>query len=173
MKRLCFDTESNYFMPPTCSGNVEGYQEYWRHRALRFDCAVVFDQETDEYREFTRENVSDLVAMLKTADELISHSAPYVDLIVLEHACGEAAVAPLRQIKHHDIREMGNWSSVATLAKRYAPDRVAGWEADYESRLTKAAALGEESFIAGKLAKARFDVERTYAVFLELHRRSA
>src|SRR5205085_1302285 len=91
------------------------------------------------------------------------------DLFVLEHACGEARIAPLWQIPHRDLFDIFNWQSLETLARRFAPDRVPTWEREYERRWTGAAKrygrTSHECFLAEKMAKARLDVQRTYAVF--------
>ncbi|MBI2718979.1 MAG: hypothetical protein HYX36_09500 [Rhizobiales bacterium] len=174
MKRLTFDTESNYFMPPGSGiGSVDAHRDYWRGKNLRFDCGVVFEEETGKYREFDDKQTFDLLALLTTAAELVSHSGPRVDLIVLEHACGEDRVAPLHRIKHHDLMEIHNMVSLDDLSKDYiGPFDFRVMETRYRQRI---GALDAEckrvnwsdhaNFIATKMAKARYDVERTYAVF--------
>jgi len=169
MKRLCFDTESDYFKPPTSAvGSIDYHRAYLRDKQLRFDCAVVYDEETGKYHEFNDQQANELVTMLAEADELISHSGTRVDLIVLEHVCGQDNIAPLFWISHHDLFDIHNWSSLDSLARQYLPgDRLAALQHDFDTRWKQVCTLTDhESFIAGKLAKARFDVERTYAVFM-------
>jgi hypothetical protein len=98
MRRLCFDTESNYFQDRT-RGIAGG--------GGRFDCAVVYDEENDKYLEFRRNpesstgelQAAELIDALATADELISCNGPGHDLCMLEEVCGEDRVAPLRKFR--------------------------------------------------------------------------
>ena len=96
MKRLCFDTESNYFKRPgTAIGRPEDHIEHFRGRNFRFDCAVVYDESSDSFHEFDNSQAAELVTILASATELVSHSGRWVDLMVLEHACGEEHIKPL------------------------------------------------------------------------------
>jgi hypothetical protein len=75
MKRLCFDTESTYFKPPGSDiGTPAEHREYLRGKRISFRCAVVFDESTGRYQEFDERETSELVSVLSSADELISHS---------------------------------------------------------------------------------------------------
>lgn len=181
MKRLCFDTESNYFMRPgTGVGTPEAHREHWRGRNLRFDCGVVFDEETGHYHEFGNNRAFELLELLASADELITHSGLRVDLIVLDHACGEDRVAPLWQIEHHDLMEICSMTSLDDLARQFIPDQSQLMHKEYKLRIEPLDIecklknwSDEKNFIATKIAKARYDVERTYAVFQEICRRRA
>jgi hypothetical protein len=98
MKRLCFDTESNYFKSPTSGiGEPAAHREYFRSlgKRFRFDCGVVYDAESNIYLEFKRDEAAALVEVLTTADELISHSGRRADFIVLEYSLGKERVGPL------------------------------------------------------------------------------
>ena len=177
MRQLCFDTESDYFKSPTISvGEPEDHRQYFRERenASDSDCAVVYDSQTRRYRQFSNTQVDALVELLAAGDELVSHSGKWVDLIVLEHACGDERIAPLWKIPHHDLFEIFPLQSVDALARRFIPEkRIAEWEAGYQRRQQAAMAQWpsvngwnrHKQFIAVKLAKARFDVQRTFAVF--------
>jgi hypothetical protein len=172
MRRLCFDTESEYYKSPTSGiGSVEDHRAYFGDKRFLFYCGVLYDESADKYFEFRRGEATKLIEMLKSADEIISHSGPRVDLIVLEHACGIESVAPIRLIKHHDLFDIGRWFSLDYLAKHYCPNCVSEWNANYERRWRQARAENEDSFVDEKLAKAHYDVERTYAVYKELLRR--
>jgi hypothetical protein len=184
VRRLCFDTESNYFKEPLSGiGGVEFHREYMRdwvakHGPIRFDCGVVYDEENQEYREFRNDQANELVAVLATANELISHSGQRHDLLVLEQVCGEDRVAPLWQIAHHDLFDLCNWASLDSLARQYVPEeRLDAYNRAWENRRKQADVRWPEErpgwrpnqhFIEWQLAKARFDVERTYAVFNHL-----
>jgi hypothetical protein len=118
MRQLCFDTESDYFKKPTTSvGEPEDHRQYFRERGkrFRFDCAVVYDSQTRRYRQFSSTQVDALVELLAAGDELVSHSGKWVDLIVLEHACGEERIAPLWKIPHYDLFEIFPFQSVNAL----------------------------------------------------------
>ena len=170
MRRMTFDTESDRYKPPgTAVGSVEGNREYLRKRKIRFDCALVYDDLTAKFYEFANKEAVECVKFLKLADEIISHSGRRADLIVLEHACGEDTVAPLWDIKHHDLMEICNLESVETLANRYVPEKALLLKAEFNKQWAEAS-NAQNYFIAGKLAKARFDVARTHAVFIELER---
>ena len=92
---------------------------------------------------------------------------------MLEHACGEDAVAPLWRIRHHDLFDMYDWQSLDVLAERFVPEIKAQCERKYTQSLRRNAARWPEVnhmtpdklFIGDKLAKARRDVDLTYAVF--------
>jgi hypothetical protein len=142
MKRLCFDTESDYFKEPLSPiGGVEFHREYMRdqvakHGLIRFDCGVVYDEENQEYREFRNNQANELVTVLATADELISHSGPRHDLLVLEQVCGEDRVAPLWQIAHHDLFDLCSWANLDSLTREYVPeDRLHEIERTIENRI--------------------------------------
>ena len=179
MRRLCFDTESTYFMRPGSGvGTPEAHREYWRGKNLHFHCGVVFDEEAGRYFEFSSNRAVELLELLASADELVSHSGRLVDLIVPEHACGEDRVAPLEKIVHHDLMEMCQMTSLANLSQQFIPNQLQAMENEYRARvepLDRECKLknwsDNENFVATKMAKARFDVERTYAVFKEIFRR--
>lgn len=173
MKRLCFDTESNYFKPPGSGiGSPDYHREYFRTRPLRFDCAVVYDESTESYHEFNNTQAFELLGMLASATTLVSHSGKRVDLIVLEHACGEDRIKPLWQIPHHDLFEMCQWSSLDDLTHKYASNIDLQSQLDYKARIAQADLLKPPAdFIPSKLAKARYDVERTFAVFHAINKR--
>jgi len=176
VRRLCFDTESNYFKRgDTGVGDPDAHREFFRQRGEKFafHCAVVYDSRSGKFREFRREKAEALVTLLGSADELVSHSGRRVDLLVLEHACGEDRIAPLWRLRHHDLFDIFDWQSLNALAKRFVPDRLVAWELAYERRVSRAERrwptkndwASNELFIAQKLAKARFDVEKTWGVF--------
>jgi len=179
MKRLCFDTESNYSKADLGVGSIQAHREYMRNvvakNKFRFDCAVVYDDENRQYREFRNNQADELVTVLAKADELISHSGQRHDLLVLEQVLGEDRVALLWQITHHDLFDLFNWASLDCLARQYIPeDRLREITCARKNRIEQADERWPEErpnwrpsehFIDCKLAKAWFDVERTYAVF--------
>ena len=74
--------------------------------------------------------------------------------------------------------ELTNWQALDFLARQYIQYRLPGMQLAYDERAAEADRQfpgfprgstenfrSPEHFIAGKLAKARFDVERTFAVF--------
>ena len=103
IRRLCFDTESNYVKPKTSGAGELDYHRDWiknftRNRKIRWDCAVVYDEAADEYKEFGNHEADELVVFLATADEFISHSGQRHDLLILEHILGIEYVEPLQKI---------------------------------------------------------------------------
>lgn len=167
VKRLCFDTDSSYFKPYGSEVvSPEDLRDYFERLGKRFTfyCAVVYDPTADRFFEFGRGQASALVQLLATADELISHSGRYADFLVLEHACGREAVDPLRRIRHHDLFDIFGLKSVDALAREHVPDHERELRREYDRRF-KAAESAFDSFIAEKLAGARFDVERIWAIF--------
>jgi len=180
MKRLCFDTESNYFKSDLSVGSIQYHRECmenWlaRGNRIRFDCAVIYDEQTERHYEFRGNQADDLVEMLAGADELISHSGQRHDLVILEHVSGTDRIAPLWRITHHDLFDIFNWSSLDDLANKLISEhRLRDFKAARDRHVEKAGERFPEErrnfrppdyFVECRLAKARFDVDRTYAVF--------
>src|SRR5579862_6004010 len=99
-RRLSFDTASDFFMREPGIVSVEGLRAYFKDKPITFHGATVFDASTRKFHAFRKDEADQLLAMLLTADELISHSGSKADRIVLEHACGEERTRALEQIKH-------------------------------------------------------------------------
>lgn len=181
--RMCFDTESDYIKREIGIESIEYHRDCMeqfvqRGGKIRFDGGVIYDEAEDRYHEFTGDQAGMLVAMLATADELISHSGSRHDLIILEQICGAETIAPIFQIPHHDLLDVCGWAALDSLTQRYAGDRVAQFEGDHQRRLCDINVryppvdrphyknwTNSENWLARKIAKARFDVERTYAVW--------
>jgi hypothetical protein len=176
VKRFCFDTESNYFKHQLGIGDVEYHRQCMRENLLkqkiRFDCGIVYDEAKDCYYEFRDMESSSLVALLKSADELISHSGTRHDILLLEQVCGATCVSALWSIPHHDLLDIGNWSSLGNLARQHVPHLLLAMENAKKTRQDgvdkRWPRSSRENFVEFKLAKARFDVERTYAIFKQL-----
>ena len=176
MKRLCFDTESNYFKHQLGIGDIEYHRQCMRDflltQKIRFDCGVVYDEANDCYHEFRDTESSSLVALLETADELISHSGTRHDILLLEQICGTNRVSVLWSIPHRDLLDVGNWASLDNLARQHIPQLLPAMEKAKRARQEEAnqrwPRTSQENFVKSKLVKARFDVERTYAIFREL-----
>jgi hypothetical protein len=176
MKRLYFDTESNYFKHQLGIGDVAYHRQCMREflltQKIRFDCAIAYDEENDCYHEFRETENGTLVALLETADELISHSGTRHDILFLEQLCGAARVSALWSIPHRDLLDIGNWSSLDNLARQHIAHLLPSMENEKRARQEEAdkrwPRSSRENFVEFKLAKARFDVERTYAIFKRL-----
>ena len=182
MRRLCFDTESSAYnrdigVVSDVDTSREQMAELHRRETIRFDCGVLYDEHENQFEEFTSRELPALVAKLATADVLITQNGKRWDIPILEQLCGSTATS-LRSIKHKDLMELTNWQTLNSLAKHYISDRLPGMEQAYHERLAKADRRfpgcrwgSSENFrppeylIACKLAKARFDVERTFTVF--------
>jgi hypothetical protein len=176
MRKLCFDTESNYFRPPELGvGSIDDHRDYFHQtynkaNPMRFDCACVYDVDADTYYEFRREQISELVELLGTAGLLISHSGKRVDLLVLDLVRGEEQIRPLFDIDHFDLFDECSRESVESLARKLCNDDLAVWDKDYQARYARSNST-PDPFIEGKMAKARFDVQCTYGVYSRLAKR--
>jgi hypothetical protein len=191
MKRICFDTESNYAKPATSAvGSIESSRAWIQHflnrQSLVWRCGVIYDEELDIFKEFRNDQIKDFVAELSTADELISHSGSRHDLLLLEVLCGTSLLAPVLQIRHHDLFDLCNWTNLDQLSVRFIPEielrrlrdekDVRKKEIDVRYPLTTWGSTNEwrsdENFIAGLLSRARFDVARTFRVWEEVTKRA-
>jgi hypothetical protein len=157
VKRLCFDIEV-----------VDSKQG-------PFKCAVVFNEQSGAYSEFNERELDDLVAMLLTADELITYSGKHHDLSIIERDCENGSAAELRNIKHHDLWETYS-GGLDNMAEIYIPEMLPSLLRERDERTARAkerppgetgwASLGHVwDGISDKLATATYDVKRTYAIF--------
>jgi hypothetical protein len=171
VRRLTFDTESNYYRNPSLGiGSIEHHREFVTQMAqtkgLRFDCAVVHDNTTELFHEFRDNQIDELLTLLGTADELVTHSGKRVDLPILERFSGRADLATLWAKTHHDLMEIYDWQSLANLSDKYLKqDDLALMKDRCTRRCQNNLGADNECFIQTRLAKANFDVERTVAVF--------
>jgi len=182
MRRLCFDTESDAYNRDIGVLEVdtsrEQVAELHRRRPITFHCAVLYDEHENQFEEFRSVDLPALVAKLATADVLITQNGKRWDMPLLEQVCGANSITPLWSIEHKDLMDLTNWQKLDHIAPQYIPDQLPGMELAYHERLAEADRLfpgvrwgstenfrSNDHFIACKLAKARFDVERTFAVF--------
>jgi hypothetical protein len=184
IKRLCFDTESDYYKGEIWILTVEDHREHMQKKILQrgpivFQGGVVCNEASGQYYEFRSDQASELILLLGTADELVSHSGLRHDLLVLEQVCGPDAVSALWSIPHRDLLDMHSYNSVESLARQFVPHRFEEAKASFAARLVEiqknypSTSWGPlknhqspENIQAGKLAKARYDVELTLAIFL-------
>ncbi len=183
MRRLCFDTESSAWNYSIGITDVESSREEMaiqnQRRRIRFDCAVIYDEESQNFLEFTDPEA--LVGVLATASVLISQNGRRHDLPLLEQICGSERVAALWSITHHDLIDVTGWQGLDALSACYLQAELPGLIEAKEAGEAKASSDhpgrqwgADPNFrppaylIACKLAKARFDVERTYRVYRKL-----
>ncbi len=150
-----------------------------RRKPIRFDCAVIYDEEADAYCEIFDPDL--VVDQLATADELISQNGKRWDLLVLEQLCGRDRVAPLWSIPHVDLMDISGFQKLDVLAAKFLVDELPALKRAYDDRVGKADIdypryrrgsaenfQSYENMVAGSLATARFDVERTYLIYQKL-----
>jgi hypothetical protein len=104
MKRVCFDTASDYF-----HNSFNGYMNtpeqaraWFRGKSFEFHAATAFLDETGEYFDFT--NYDDLFAFLIEADEIVTFNGRTCDLIMLESLIGQDSFKKLWEKPHHDLK---------------------------------------------------------------------
>jgi hypothetical protein len=165
-RHICFDIETNYFRSPTSGfintpDQARSEIESWSNE-LRFDAAVVFDDEFGQFADFG--SPTELIEFLKGADELVSFNGRTWDLPLLERFVGKANCKSLWDKPHHDLR---GWLDCDLLisAKRSCPDLFGRSDELSREYLDEYLKKGKGDFVAFKFAKARIDVRLTYALF--------
>jgi hypothetical protein len=89
----------------------------------------------------------------------------------LEHHCGAERIESLQRVRHHDLFEFFPAKGLDLLSRRFIPDQELEMRRDFECRvrLAREPAPGLDGRVFEKIAKARFDVERTWAIFEAQH----
>lgn len=171
MRTMCFDTESSYcrdgLLPPV---SIERQRRWVHERGFKFDCGAVYDAKQGRAKEFT--DPLEFLAVLRRADRLVSHSGKWVELPILEVACGIDAVADLWSKPHCDLFQVFGLQSVDALAKEFVPDLFTSVDDEYLNRIRTAklrwpdiGLTKDERRQEDKCAKAIRDVKLEYAVF--------
>jgi hypothetical protein len=124
MRRVCFDTASDYYWDGTrgwLNGPADA-REQFRGRSFDFRAATAFVHATG--RSFDFLDPKDLFNCLAEADEIITFNGRTCDLIVLEFLVGEGAMRKLWHKPHHDLKGWkNNWklqTAVDLLPKKVA-----------------------------------------------------
>lgn len=177
MRRMCFDIESDYYKPRnTGVGDPAAHRALISNSSPTFRVGVVYDEAHENCHTFLSEQIEDMVKLLASADQLISHSGRRHDVPILE-AETEGLAAVLRPIPHWDLFDMGSWKSLDDLSATYIGDAEPMIKADYDTRLTEidliyppepwgaGFMLPAGNWQEGWIAKATYDVRRTYAVW--------
>jgi hypothetical protein len=155
MKRVCFDTGSNYFYDPTRNGWLRDpahAREHFSAKKLRFDCAsaLIVGESTTAY-DFV--NAKDFVEFLtEEADEIITYNGRKCDLIVLEHAIGEHAMEGVWHKPHHDLTGWPTDYGLRITISKLLPDLAQNYDSIREDRSKMLIDQGLSRFIALKLA---------------------
>jgi hypothetical protein len=175
---MCLDIESSYH------NHRPGIRAPASHRAEilaarprpRFHGGVVYDEESDTHHEFLHEQIEEMVRLLAIADQLISQNGKRHDLPILE-AATDGFAAILRPLPHWDLLDMGSWKSLDKLSETYVlaslPEIRAAFDARREKNETehpgqpwgKGFLRPPTYWQEDWLAKAEYDVRRTYAVW--------
>ena len=177
VRRMCFDIESSYFKHP---GTGIGDPKYHRDLIIKsnplFHGGVIYDEINDNYHEFTRENIESMIRFLSNAEELISHSGRRHDLPIID-SCSNGMSSNLYLIPHWDLLDMGNWKSLDDLSDKYIRNILPDIIKYYKNRCNQndmqhpGEPWGSGTYWSpankqGRdLAKADYDVRRTYAVW--------
>lgn len=173
MRRMCFDTASNYhrhFTDPYLN-TPDDTRAFFRARygevLPRFLRATVFDSSTKRYRDFT--DYRKLFDFLITADELISFNGRIWDLVILEKLVGEDSAQQLRQKPHYDLMGMRNKSGLRSNINESLPNRALIFEKVETDRLEKIRHRFDLD-TAMSLANTYRDTMFTYMLFREYER---
>lgn len=167
--RICFDIETGFYW-----NMLDGWLEAGALRPhlrserteIRFDCVVLYDAANRRHFELVDTQLHKAIELLRSADELISFNGRAWDLPILEHIVGRKRFGrDLWTKTHHDLSGWHEERSLDRLAEKIIPGRIQELKkkADDRFAILRKKEIGE--FIAGRLAKCRFDVDRTYAVF--------
>jgi len=165
MRRICFDTGSNYFHN-TLHGFLNGPSDarwYFEDKTFSFYAATTFDSSSRRFRDFT--DYQKLFAYLLKADEIITFNGRTCDLIVLENLVGTEAMKSLWQKPHHDLRGWQGYHSLKSAVSKFMPKAAASFDQVESDRFAELrSSLGSE-FVAGHLANTYRDAKFTFALF--------
>lgn len=166
MRRMCFDTESNAFQSHNTSMRED----------VEFHAGCVYEEAIDTYYKFGRAQANEMLGLLLSADQLIAQHARW-DIEVLERSTKNKGTAlwsiPIWDIAHFEPR----YQTLDDRTLACLPELGASMKLDYD---TERAAIDTQYpgspwgvgtwrpnayFDCDKLAKAVYDVRRTYAVW--------
>jgi hypothetical protein len=164
MKRVCFDTASDYY-----NGNFRPYlntpeqaRERFSGKSFTFHAATAFLAETDECFDFT--NHGDLFAFLIEADEIVTFNGRTCDLIMLESLIGEDSFKKLWEKPHHDLK---GWKAHSLKESIFwsIPELKQSYDGlYYEARHAQLSSI-KSDFIRGHLAGTYRDAKSTLELF--------
>jgi hypothetical protein len=172
MKRVCFDTGSNYFSD--LHGLTLEPSEarcYFKNKEFEFHAATTFDSSSRKFKDFT--DHKKLFDYLLRADEIITYNGRMCDLVVLEKLVGVEAMVNLWRKPHHDLRSWRGAFGLKNAVTRFLPDIAESFDSVETDRLAKIRNLYDGKFIAGhdgdfiaeKLANTYRDAKFTFALF--------
>ncbi len=165
MKRICFDTSSNYFHSPFDGflNDPDGARTYFQNQSFKFHAATTFDSSSRKFRDFT--DYRKLFEYVMKADELITFNGRICDFIVLEKLVGAEDSKRLWEKPHYDLCGWRNYYSLESAVRGLLPKRIAESFEQFESdRLSKIKSVYNE-FHARRLANTYRDAKFTFALF--------
>jgi hypothetical protein len=164
MRRVCFDTTSDYF-----HSFLNGYlntpeqaREQFRDTEFRFDAATAFIHETNQCFDFVSHE--ELFAFLIEADEIVTFNGRTCDLIVLESLIGENAFKKIWEKPHHDLKGWKEQSLKASISC-LIPELKQSYDSIYQSARYAELSSIKDEFIRGKLAGTYRDAKCTLELF--------
>lgn len=102
VKRVCFDIETEPFSEEF--RKAESLSAKQRH-APKMRVACVYFEDAEQYRFFTADEVQELIAFLKQADEVISFNGKGFDILLLRRHYGLTGKVPEKG-RHTDVHEL-------------------------------------------------------------------
>ncbi len=164
MKRVCFDTASDYnyanFRPYL--NTPEQARERFSGKSFTFHAATAFVHETGEYFDFT--NHDDLFAFLIEADEIVTFNGRTCDLIMLESLIDEDSFKKLWEKPHHDLKGWKNQSLEGSISLSI-PELKQSYDGLYfEAHYTELNSI-KNDFIRRHLAGTYRDAKSTLELF--------
>lgn len=165
MKRICFDTGSNYFYNSLNGFMNEPSQARWHFedKTFKFYAATTFDSSSRRFKDFT--DYRKLFAHLLKADEIITFNGRTCDLIVLERLIGVDAMKNLWQKPHHDLRGWQGYHSLKSAVSKFLPSTVGAFDQVESDRFARIRNSLDSEFVASHLANTYRDVKFTWALF--------
>jgi len=164
MRRICFDTDSNYH-----HNGRNGYlntpaqaREQFANASFKFYGATAFIYETGECDDFC--SPDDLLAFLIEADEIVTFNGRTCDLIVLESLTGPSPLKKLWEKPHHDLK---GWSgqSLRESIDRKIPKLKPSYDGGYYDARYEELSSVKEDFLREKLAGTYRDAKCTLELF--------
>lgn len=166
MKRVCFDSASNYYHdfkngwlsePGDARAGFGG-------KVFRFDAATAFLHSTGKCFDIV--DYHSLFDLLSEADEIITFNGRTCDLIVLESLIGEADMRSIWAKPHHDLRGWRGQNSLSGAVGLLRPERAQSF-ASMESarRTTLSKKKGYSDFTRERLANTYRDARFTLDLF--------
>ena len=167
MRRVCFDTGSDYYWDGRRGFLNEPSQARacFKDRKFKFYAATTFDSHIRRFTDFT--DPQSLLSHLQSADEIVTFNGRTCDLIVLESVLGREAMDVIWRKPHHDLRGWKAFSLKDSVGSQLPRDVASSFEEVENQRRHKTKKSCDNEFISGKLGNTYRDTRFTYALFLK------